>query len=107
MFLILMQMFYETVGGAAEDLINRFNILSCSSCSGSNQLVVNINSQLLFPAQTMKQLPRQRPLPSYSATVGPENSGALDFRVSSYFYYFVSIFSEFRSEDVCFLNRQK
>lgn len=88
-----MQMLYETVGGAAEamlyDLINMFNIFSCSSGSGSNQLVVNIKSQLLFPSQTMKKLPQHPAAPpavllQHYSTTG-EQQHALVCHVSSYF----------------------
>lgn len=111
--LILMQVLYETVGGAAKgslyDLINMFNIFSCSSCSDSNQLV-NIKSQLPFPAQTMKKLAQHPAAPPavllqrYSTTGEQQHALVLTFLHISDFLF---IFSEFRSKDVYFLNRQK
>lgn len=92
-----MQMLYETVGGAAEgllyDLINMFHIFSCSSGSGSNQLVVNIKSQLPFAAQTVKKLPQHPAAPPAVLLQHYSPTGEQQRTAFSRFFIFLTLYS--------------
>lgn len=110
MFLILMQMFYETAGGAAKDLINTFNISPVLHVQVQTNLlwILTVSCCFLLRQWSSFHSIRQRPLPYYySTTVRPENSSTHWFFTFLHISDFLFIFSEFRSEDVCFLNPQK